>query len=224
MHIITPPTLDEMPLPPPDKVGWPWTESCPHLAGTMPNGSSWPRISIVTPSYNQIQFIEETIRSVLLQGYPNLEYIVVDGGSTDGSPETIRRYEPWLAHWVSEPDRGQAHAINKGFALCTGDLLGWINSDDGLLPSALAHLAAAFRQFPQSILLSDVLNVDDVYGLTWLRRQTNVTFEALAEPGRHNVFWQQPGVYLPRALYQQVGELDETLRYVFDRDWMCRVF
>jgi len=106
----------------------------------MPDGQPWPRISIVTPSYNQGQFIEETIRSVLLQGYPDLEYIIVDGASTDCSVDIIRRYEPWLAHWESEPDRGQSHAINKGLDRTTGSVAAYLNSDDLYLPGALHHV------------------------------------------------------------------------------------
>src|SRR5579885_3553995 len=124
------PTLAELPPPPAGKTGWPWTIETPALPASRADGSPWPRISIVTPSYNQGQFIEETIRSVLLQGYPDLEYIVIDGGSTDQSVEIIRKYERWLTYWVSEKDRGQAHAINKGFSSVTGELFNWINSDD----------------------------------------------------------------------------------------------
>ena len=91
------PILTDLPSPPPSRTGWPWTEGSPQLPDTMPDGSPWPRVSIVTPSYNQGQFVEETIRSVLLQGYADLEYLIIDGGSTDDSARIIRRYEPWLA-------------------------------------------------------------------------------------------------------------------------------
>src|ERR1700738_5143459 len=105
--------------------GWPWTTETPRLPAVRPDGSRWPRISIVTPSYNQGQFIEETIRSVLLQGYPDLEYLILDAGSTDGTLDVIRKYERHLTYWVSEPDKGQSDAINKGFARCTGELMNW---------------------------------------------------------------------------------------------------
>jgi len=117
------PRLKDLPSPPHGKKGWPWTEETPPLPDTMPDGRPWPRISIVTPSYNQAEFIEETIRSVLLQGYPDIEYIIIDGGSTDGSVKIIKKYEPWLTYWVSEPDRGQSHAINKGMKRATGEIL-----------------------------------------------------------------------------------------------------
>ena len=138
------PTLAELPTPPAGKTGWPWTVETPPLPPARPDGSPWPRISIVTPSYNQGQFIEETIRSILLQGYPDLEYIIIDGGSTDQSVEIIKKYEPWLTYWVSEKDRGQAHAINKGFARVSGEIGGYLNSDDFYLPNALSAAAVSF--------------------------------------------------------------------------------
>jgi hypothetical protein len=216
------PALNDLPSAPADKTGWPWTKETLQLPEITPDGSRWPRISIVTPSYNQGRLIEETIRSVLLQGYPDLEYIVVDGGSSDDSVDIIRRYAPWLANWVSEPDRGQAHAINKGLAKCTGDLLGWINSDDLLLCGAAKHLGAAFERFPRAILAGDVVDYHMNEGQRTLLRQRNITFDTLVEPWRHNMRWHQPGIFFPRSLYQQAGPLDESLHYVFDRDWLCR--
>src|SRR5262249_28017307 len=108
--------LSDLPRPLRDKTGWPWTVESAPAAERLPNGAAWPKISIVTPSYNQGQFIEETIRSVLLQRYPNLEYIVTDGGSKDNTLDILRKYEHFIDFWTSTPDKGQADAINKGFA------------------------------------------------------------------------------------------------------------
>ena len=118
-----------------------------QLPETMSDGHPWPRISIVTPSYNQGQFIEETIRSVLQQGYPNLEYIIIDGGSTDNSVEIIKKYEEYLTYWVSEPDDGQYDAINKGFSRATGEIMAWLNSDDMYVPWTFKTVAEIFDKF-----------------------------------------------------------------------------
>jgi glycosyltransferase involved in cell wall biosynthesis len=135
------PTLKDLPLPPPRRTSWPWTEPSSPMPALAPDGSSWPRISVITPSLNQASFLEKTIRSALLQGYPDLEYIVIDGASKDGSVDIIRRYAKWLVYWVSEPDRGQSHAINKGLSKATGDIVAWLNSDDYYLPGTLKVIA-----------------------------------------------------------------------------------
>ena len=120
----------------------------------MADGQPWPLISIVTPSFNQGRFVEEALRSVLLQGYPRVELIVVDGGSKDGSVETIAQYDPWLKHWRSEPDLGPADALNKGFAFASGDILGFLNADDFYLPGCLTTIAEEFRLRPEAEVLS----------------------------------------------------------------------
>lgn len=217
------PTLKELPPPPPDKKDWPWTEESPQLPGKMPDGSPWPRISIVTPSYNQGRFIEETIRSVLLQGYPELEYMVFDGGSDDDSHSIIEKYSPWLSYWASEPDRGQAHAINKGFSRSTGALLAWINSDDLYLPGAFKLVGENHAWCPRSILMGDVENFIEGENHSWLTKQFNVSFLNLALPENEPYSWHQPGLFVPRYLSVAVGLLDEDLKYAFDLDWILRL-
>ncbi|NJD34699.1 MAG: glycosyltransferase [Betaproteobacteria bacterium] len=140
------PTLSELPPPPEAMTIWPWTRGSRPLPETMSDGQPWPLISIVMPSFNQGQFIEEAIRSVLLQGYPRLELIVVDGGSTDNTLETIAKYKPWLKHWVSEQDAGPADALNKGFRMASGDVYGFLNADDFCLPGCFAQAAEEFQK------------------------------------------------------------------------------
>lgn len=138
----TAPTLGDLPRPPEGKTGWPWTEASDPLPDARPNGDPWPKVSVVTPSYNHGRFIEKTIRSVLLQGYPNLEYIVMDGGSDDETVEILEKYDPWIDDWVSEPDDGQSAAINAGFRRSSGQFGSWINSDDWLCQGALVNHAS----------------------------------------------------------------------------------
>ncbi len=180
-----------------------------------------PRITVLTPSYNQAHYLEATIRSVLEQGYPALEYMVLDGGSTDGSPDIIKGHADRLAFWASEPDGGQAAALNKGFSRATGDLLGWINSDDQLLPGSLAALAEAHERHPEAILCGDSVNFDDA-GREKLMRVFGLTTRNLVDRWSGLAHFHQPGVYFPRKLWERVGPLDASLRFVFDLDWMCR--
>jgi glycosyltransferase involved in cell wall biosynthesis len=212
--------LSELPPPPPGKDGWPWTEASSRFPDRMPGGQEWPRLSVVTPSYGQGAFLEATIRSVLLQGYPNLEYVVIDGGSTDESVEIIRRYERWLAGWVSEPDRGLSDAINKGFARSTGEILGWLNSDDVYEPNALGHVARHFRANPTCALLyGGGWEVDEdgrkIAHCDWIRpfdRRLFLTWNFILQPA---AFWR-------RSLWEQVGELSISHDWAMDWEWLIR--
>lgn len=203
-------------LPPgPDhRTGWPWVPSDGSYAG---DAGDWPRISIVTPSYNQGAFLEETIRSVLMQGYPNLEYIVIDGGSTDESVSVIRKYEKWLAHWVSEPDEGQAHAINKGLRLCTGEIFQFVNSDDYLAPGALECVAREFRGGDS--FAGCVVDFDDKQCVRRACRDLVPRNFIRLPPG---FLYHQPGVWLRTSYVRQLNGFDATLRYKFDWELMIR--
>jgi glycosyltransferase involved in cell wall biosynthesis len=178
----------------------------------------WPRISIVTPSFNQGQFLEQTIRSVLLQGYPNLEYIVIDGGSSDESVDVIRKYEPWLKTWLSERDSGQADAINKGLKYCTGEIFQFLNSDDYLAPNALRRVARAFTDCDcVAGCVVDFSETGDLHKLvnSGLRPRSFV----VRPPG---FLYHQPGVWMSRAKVARLGGFDVSLRYKFDWELTIR--
>ena len=191
------PTLAQLPPPARGNVGWPWTIETPRLPPTYPDGSPWPSISIITPSYNQGHFIEETIRSVLLQGYPNLEYIIIDGGSTDETLPIIKKYEPWISFWVSEPDRGQSHAINKGFARSRGSILAWINSDDYYYEGAF-EAVAKFLQHRTSIIAVGFGDLVDRYGALLYERKIDAVDRNVLLTWRENWFLQ-PACFWPKS-------------------------
>lgn len=219
------PTFAELPLPPLGKSGWPWTTETPQLPPTHSDRTPWPRISIVTPSYNQGQFIEETIRSVLLQGYPDLEYIIVDGGSTDQSVDIIKKYQPWLTHWVSEKDRGQAHAINKGFGRASGEIGGYINSDDFYLPDALPEVAISFTRVGWDLFIgcSDLRYSASYRWLRrswWLQRMRSLPEPFFIGSNRYGVSQESTLWNLKRFGAQR---FDESLHFCLDVDWYCKI-
>lgn len=210
-----------LPPPLPGHTGWPWTSLRDSCFTTAFNREYWPKISIVTPSLNQGQFLEQTIRSVLLQGYPNLEYIVIDGGSTDNTINIIRKYEPWLSYWVSEPDNGQAHALNKGFQRVNGDIIGWINSDDMYCENTFWIVANWFNNNQRhNALYGGIYIIDeksDVKDGFW-PTSFNPSYTLLVGLDVH-----QQGLFWKKSLMNEVGLLDENLSFAMDLDFIVRI-
>ncbi len=183
----------------------------------------YPAITLVTPSFNQGSFLEETIRSIVSQGYPNLEYFVVDGGSTDNSVDIIRKYSSDITWWVSEKDRGQTDALIKGFSRASGDVLGWINSDDLLEPNALAAVGQAWSNAPGSLIAGKVRLFSSSRGRDQLLCPRNLNFENMVRIWKRKSFFSQPGVFFPRQEYVQAGGLDVNLPYCMDYDLIIRL-
>ena len=217
------PTLSELPVPPSGKTGWPWKEESTGFANSAGTGQEWPRITVVTPSFNQGYFIEETIRSVLLQRYPNLEYIVIDGGSTDNTLNIIQEYRPWLSDAVIEPDKGQSDAINKGWRRSTGKILAWLNSDDVYEPNALFRVAAAWLANPSAGLWHGLCHEFDEGGI---KRTIGEPYDmkiALSRGYDAGGRVAQPAAFLARLAIDRVGMLDDRLRQSMDKDVFQRV-
>jgi glycosyltransferase involved in cell wall biosynthesis len=182
--------------------------------------SNLPLVSIVTPSYNQAQFLEDTILSVLRQDYPRLEYIVVDGGSADGSVEIIKKYESKLAHWVSEKDRGQSHAIIKGFARAKGAIWGWLCADDLLEPSMVSISVRYLLRNPSiGMTFGDQIQIDGKGNIYHVRRFSAFRSYYL----RWGFSIPQETVLFRRQVYEAVGGLDESLHMVMDFDLWCKI-
>jgi glycosyltransferase involved in cell wall biosynthesis len=230
------PTLNELPAPPPGKTGWPWTKENSRLTDTLSDFSAlrpaqgatnsgqispFPRVSIIMPSYNQGEFIEESIRSVLLQGYHDLEYIIIDGGSTDESIEIIRRYEPWLAYWVQEPDRGQSHAINKGFERATGSIINWLNSDDLLYPGALRAIVLGFAENPNTGMIYGTGAKINAQGDTVVKEIHYRPHDPHLLKTRYCML--QQSAFMRRSTLLDVGLLDESIEYFMDWELSLRL-
>ena len=181
----------------------------------------WPKISVITPSYNQGRFIEETIRSVLFQGYPNLEYIIIDGGSTDESIEIIKKYEKRLTYWISEPDKGQSDAINKGFSLASGEIICWLNSDDYYLPNILFSVAQKFKDNLEASIIYGRCNVIDESGV--FRHLTGEPFDLERMLLKYYTPIPQPSAFINRIKAIEAGPLDDYLHYLMDRDYWYRL-
>jgi glycosyltransferase involved in cell wall biosynthesis len=182
---------------------------------------NFPRISIVMPSFNQGVFLEEAIRSILAQGYPDLEFMILDGGSTDNSRAIIEQYAPSLAYWRSEPDGGQSDAIAQGMARATGDLLGWVNSDDALLPGALEGIARAWRENPAGGLFGGNYILLDKSGCITRCKRHPANSGWFAQ---HGIFtFNPPGSFFKRQDYDAVGGLRTDLHYVMDNDLYLRM-
>ncbi len=179
---------------------------------------NWPRISIVTPSFNQGKFLEKTILSVINQGYPNLEYIIIDGGSTDNSLEIIAKYTSFLTHWVSEKDYGQSHAINKGFSHATGEILNWINSDDILCENALFAIAQSYLEcnVDRMIIVGNGYEIDEGGNRVRERRVHAVRDSNMGIfEGIQGVPVQQ-SIFFSRKLYNEAGGVNPLIRYPMD--------
>jgi glycosyltransferase involved in cell wall biosynthesis len=227
------PRLKDLPAPPSGKRGWPWTEESTCLADAWPKGREWPRITIVTPSFNQARFIEETVRSVLLQGYPDLEYFVLDGGSTDGSAEIIKKYSPWIDYWTSKPDGGQSAAINQGLRIGSGQFAGWLNSDDLLCRNAIVKQATVIQEsgrvIPDShtVYLGICLYINAEGSIISSHQGRIRSLEDLVRIGR---VWRsgghivQPEVLFPRDLALEVGGLDPGNHCTMDYELWGKFF
>jgi len=202
-----------------DRDSWPWARG-PH---SFWETKKWPRITVITPSFNQGRFIEQTIRSVVMQGYPNLEYIIFDAGSTDNTVEIIRKYERYLAYWESEPDRGQSHAINKGLARATGDILCWLNSDDYYLPDTLRAVAELLKQGTGNVAV--VGHCIQIYEDGRQPVEGKGRYEGI---DRLLQFWKgyhmhQPSIFWRREVFDRIGYLDESLHMTMDFDYWVRI-
>lgn len=181
----------------------------------------FPKISIITPSYNQAQFLEATILSVLGQNYPNLEYIIMDGGSTDHSAEIIKKYENQLFFWCSEKDSGQANAINSGFAKSSGDIMMWLNSDDLLMPNTLHIVAEKFSENPQKLYFGNCIHFKNDQNLE--TRGSDVIQNSSTIPLNEMDFIIQPSSFWSRGIWEKTGILDEEVHFGFDWEWFLRV-
>lgn len=212
--MVQPPSITDLPSPPPGRVGWPWTESSPS------RGLEGPSISVVVPSFDQGGFIEETIRSVLLQSYPSVELIVMDGGSTDRTTEILQKYDPWITHWTSQRDDGQASAINEGMRHATGEFVAFQNSDDLYAPGAFWAVAGAADRRPDAdIVYGDMTRIDESGGRIDERRYVHASYWATLHGG---FSMNNQSAFFRRELWEGIGGITVLDHPGFDYDLILR--
>lgn len=206
----------------PDPEGYRWEGESLTAGISDPPATGWPRVSVITPSFNQGHYLDATIRSVLLQRYPNLEYIVMDGGSSDQSSRIIRKYSDWISHWRSHKDRGQSAAINEGLSHATGEIVAYLNSDDRYVPGAIANAVRAMEEQNRDWVAGGCTFVDDRgnHQHTWLPRPPPAD-RALAVVSPWGV--PQPSCFWRRDLFTRYGTFREDMSYTFDTDFQVRL-
>lgn len=177
------------------------------------------KISIITPSFNQGKYIEQTIDSVLSQNYPNLEYIIIDGGSKDNSVEIIKKYEKYLTYWISENDNGQSHAINKGLKIATGNIVNWLNSDDHYTENTLLKVGKAFENKATNVFSGRSRILENEIEI---RQNKGTDIYASLEKTIGFARIDQPETFFRKSCIDKIGLLNENLHYVMDRDWWIR--
>jgi glycosyltransferase involved in cell wall biosynthesis len=219
--------VEDLAPPPEGKTGWPWTEPTNFVREAIADSAEFPLISVLVPSYNYGRFIEETIRSILLQSYPNVQCIIIDGSSSDNTVDIIQKYSKHLDYWISEPDLGQTDAINKGYQHCTGDIFVWLNADDFYYsPFVLESIANLYLQ-GYEFIAGECFNID-VDG--------NYRFEAIMADGKSSPttfqkylrywsspFLQQPALFVSKKLANPCFPLDIKLYYAMDYQFFLRV-
>lgn len=227
--------INVLPTPRSKLYGWPWTNDYSNLEKFMVplqreyEIHSYPKISIVIPSFNNGPYLEESIRSILLQNYPDLELIIIDGGSSDDSIHIIKKYEPWIDYWVSEPDKGQSNAINKGLEKATGQLFNWHNADDVLMPNCLKVAAEEFiKNKDLSYVFGYLIVIDENSNLVSVNNKhpiLNMSGSILSPSTAISNLKAgcQPGCLMNRQLVQDAGGIDENLVYAMDLDITIRI-
>jgi glycosyltransferase involved in cell wall biosynthesis len=198
--------------------GWP----CKKSINLDYSGNNWPKITIITPSFNQGHYIEETILSVINQNYPNLEYIIIDGGSKDETVEIIKKYEKHISCWISEPDKGQSDAINKGLKIVTGDIVNWLNSDDYLAEGALIEVARQFMQNKNALCVAGASIIISSRGEE-LRCTTGswVDFSSKTKT-LSKLIIEQPATFFKTEAVNKMGDLNAVLHFVMDKEWWLK--
>jgi glycosyltransferase involved in cell wall biosynthesis len=206
---------------------WPWSETSVSFPEFYKESHEWPKLSIIIPSFNQGDFIEETIRSVVYQNYPNLELIIIDGGSKDNTVEIIKKYTSHISYWVSEPDNGQSHAINKGFVKATGQWVAWINSDDCYLRNAFYYLFVEINLEPYNFIYGNYLSGGSLSNNREIKVKESFKM-SLSTVIRFffgiDYIIPSQSVFVKKEMIDLVGLLNEDLHYCMDVEWYARIF